>query len=249
MKNVTCEILTRGYELDRDSLIPPVAFFRYMEHLRWVSAELGAMDLMELLSRGYLLVVAGQQLRIHRHVGMGVRLQAGMRVCRAGRSSLTLAERFEGEDGPVAHGQVAAVLLDPDGAPVDLPAELRALAADDPAPVLCPRLEAARPAETWRWKTTVRPGDLDLYHHANQASFLEYVEDARLMGVKEGCLPEEAGGRLAAVALDYRKQLFMGDELETFVWPLDDGSWGVETVRGGEVVSRGRVELETRNKE
>jgi len=242
MQNVSCEILTRGYELDKDALIPPATFFRYMEHLRWESAEAGTMDLMELLSRGYLLVVAGQQLQMYRHIGMGVRLQASMRVGRAGRSSLTLVERFEAEDGPVAQGQVAAVLLDPGGAPAELPDELRALAAIDEVPPLCSRLEEARPDAAWSWKSTVRSGDLDLYRHANQASFLEYVEDARLMGVEKGGLPKEAGGRLMAVALDYMKQLFMGDEIETAVWVLEDGAVGVETIRGDEVVSRGRVE-------
>ena len=194
MDNVSTEIITRGYELDRQSLIPPVVFFRYMEHLRWVSAERGAMDLMQLLSQGYLLVVAGQQLRLHRHVGMGVRLRATMNVCNAGRTSITLTEDFHEGGELVAQGQVAAVLLEPGGAPAPLSSELRALAAEHPAADLCPRLTAPRPAGLSPWTTHVRPDDLDLYNHANQASFLAYIEDARAMAAVRGGLPREGGG-------------------------------------------------------
>lgn len=243
MESINCEITTRGYELDPSSLIPPVIFFRYMEHMRWVSAERGAMDLMQLLSQGYLLVVAGQQLIMHRQVGMGVRLEASMRFSRAGRTSLTLAQAFQEGDDLVARGQVAAVLLDPAGAPAPLPEELRALAGSDPAPELCPALEGSCPRDAWRWAVTVRPSDLDLYKHANQSSFLAYVDDARILGVERGELTREAGGRLRKVNLEYRKQVFLGDDLIVHIWLLEDGAVGAEIMRGKEVVSRARVEV------
>ncbi len=228
---------TRGYELDRQSLIPPPAYFRYMEHLRWESASEGSFDLAALLARGYLLVVVGQKLRLHTDLGMGVELTGTLSIGEAGRTSLTMHNAFYRGEELVARGQVTAVFIDPSGAPAALTDDLRALAGAPATVDLAPRLTAPRPDEAHRWTVTVRPSDCDLYRHANQAIYLAWIEDARATIAPES-------GRLKAVSVDYVKQCFPGDELAVWMWELGEGAWGAEMVRGdeGEVVCRGRVE-------
>lgn len=247
-RDIEHPIRTRGSELDREALIPPHVFLRYMEHLRWESAAQGSFDLAGLFADGCLLVVVGQKLRMFQQVGMGVDLTGTHRVCAVGRTSITIQNDFHRSGALVAQGLATAVFLDPSGEPAPLPEQIGNLAAGvSPPQNIAHRLNARPPAGAWRWRLQVRPSDLDLYRHTNQAMYLAYIEDARAMAVKAGAIPKEAGGRLQGVSIDYLKQTFLGDQLEACVWVLMDGTYGVELQRLGKrkkiPVCRARVDL------
>jgi acyl-CoA thioester hydrolase len=94
-------------------------------------------------------------------------------------------------------------------------------------------------AEVHRMPVQLRFGDTDMFGHVNNAAFASYTELARLRFLEALGHPP-AGLILARLALDFRRQLHFGDELEleTFVTRIGTTSFslGQRLLRGGESV-------------
>ncbi len=139
------------------------------------------------------------------------------------------------------------------GRPVRVPPEMiRAFAPDGAVPAMERRpLELPEaPVAAFRAPRRVEFRDLDALGHVNNASYLDYVEEATLAAYEAGGWSFErmiqAGGFPRAVHHDveYRQEARYGDALECVGWSLGTEGTGLERAteirRGDTVVTRAR---------
>lgn len=223
---VKCRLSTRGYELDPDGLVPPPVFLRYLEHMRWESLREDP-SMGQLFQGGHSMVVVAQQLIVEREIGLAAALRGVMWVSAVGTTSLTLEHqlRLERGDELVVSGTTVGVYLGPDGKSCSLPGELRPDVDRAPGAAL-PRLRERPPSGSWTRTFAVRHSDLDLQRHVNQANYLAFIGDTRLLAAAAGAYgPGEAGPdrRLRTAHIEYHRQALAGDRLTATTWARDRG--------------------------
>jgi len=102
------------------------------------------------------------------------------------------------------------------------------------------------PENAYRHRLCVRPSQIDIFNHVNAATWLRFMEDARILGAQEGRLPESAASPSLRVALAYEREAIVGDEIDVRVWqlPEDPLAYGVVITRGEEAsLCRGRIDV------
>ena len=240
---VTRSLRTRGYELDHEGLIAPVALLRYLEHLRWEA--LSADELPSLFQGGRSVVIVSQRLRLLKDLSMGQDLRAQLWIGAVGRTSLTFHHLLHRGEELTAAASVTAVHLNGEGRPTPLPGEIRSWVREEVIPDLPPPLEGEPPPGAWIWPVEVRPSDTDLLRHVNHASYGAYVEDARYWGARRGAYGEDprARARLRGISLVYRQQALAGEALDVVTWP-QEGAFAFAIRRRGEEGALCRVRVE-----
>lgn len=250
MSRIVRTVRSRGYELDAMATIPASTMLRYLEYMRWESANDPEVGLGALFENGYRMVVRAQQLALVSTVGLDVDLSISMELGYVGRASLEMVhEVVRADGGAVASAVVTAVYLSPEGRPHPIPPHVRELSTRAARTELVAAPFVERPRDAWSREMTVMHSDLDLFNHVNHARYLDYFNDTRLMAARAnafGAASEMAKRPIARAALDYRRQALAGDALTLTTWLLSEGgdSLAIEMRNSeGEVLSMGRIDV------
>jgi acyl-CoA thioesterase FadM len=224
-------------EAGPDGLLRPSGVVRYLQDLAWQHSEAAGYDRAWYRARGLIWVVRAVDLTLVGGVAYGETARAstevtGWRRVWARRES----EVRRADGGLIARASIDWVLLGESGRPTRVPPDIEAFA--DPGATFAPlRLDLpAVPAGSAVHRVRVRPQDLDPMGHVNNATYLDYVDEA-LAAV--GGPAAFTGAAPRRVRLVYLGPALPGSELVCACWPLADG-WacrmsdgsGVELVRG-----------------
>jgi YbgC/YbaW family acyl-CoA thioester hydrolase len=244
---LTRTLSVRGYEIDRHGVVPAAGFLRYFEHARWEAMGHPDLPMGDFFRDGHRLVVRAQKLEILEPVHFGDTLELLLWVARVGRTSLDLGHEARRAGTTVARCSLVTVHLDPSGNPQPVTDDLRGLVLERPRPQV-DLLSVRRPPDVFTLPWSVRPSDLDLLQHVNQARYADYLDDARLLAAEAGAYGPRQSARSATarLAIDYRREARLGDALRIATWPipLHPLAYGFEIVRSGEEepIARARVE-------
>jgi acyl-CoA thioesterase FadM len=244
---VLAELTARGDELAQDGRVGLPQLLAWFEHARWQAVMAGSGELAALSSEGRLMVVRHQAIALHGRVRLGERVLVTAGIARVGTTSVGLAQSMwrDGETPrKVAELRLTGVALGPDRRPAPLPEAVRAFVQHLPDPPLLQDLQPqAITAPPWTWQAAVRPSEIDVFHHVNHARYASWVQDALVLGVRQGSL---AGLHYAidALALDYHREITLGETIDVAVQPRADAPLADAEVRvAGEVRCRAVVRL------
>ncbi len=140
----------------------------------------------------------------------------------------------------VASVQIDWVLLDERGAPTRIPGDFDPAFGAPRAAIVLGRVDPGTPPpEAHRASFTVRPQELDPMNHANNAVYLDWLEEA-VIGAG-GQNEVRATPRLAR--LEYARPAGEGATVETRTWRAAEGGWSCRiTEVGGSELLRARLE-------
>lgn len=240
-------VITRGYELASHGVLPPSAYLRYLEHMRWqcLSTD-GALPLRSFWKLG---VVRAQSLHIQKDVSFHVELDLSLWVSRVGTTSFDFShEIVRVEDGAlVAVSTATVVALDSDRRPTPISSEARQYVVERPGAIVSRPL-ASRPENAWSAPVSIRLSDQDLQQHVNHARYADFIEDARLVCARaRGYGEGRWDGRVRRLRLEYEREARFGDDVVVRTWRVAGTPADLEFCleAGGTVVARARVEVET----
>jgi len=198
MTFIDIELVSRGYELDAEGLVPPHVLLRYMEHLRWEYVGRSPSEVKALFRKGHTFVVIAQTLRITGGIGLAAAIRGTLWIGRIGRTSMDFHHAFQRvKNGEIlAEGVATTVYVDGNGSPMPIPALLGVVHPDPPTTMdLKPPDFCAMPAGSFKHSCRVRADDLDLLQHMNQANYAALYDDARQAAAAEGAYgPDGLGG-------------------------------------------------------
>jgi acyl-CoA thioesterase FadM len=245
MACIEVELVSRGYELDAEGLVPPHVLLRYMEHLRWEYVGGSSNEVKALFREGHTLVVVAQTLRMSGNIGLRAPVRGTLWIGRTGRTSMDFQHAFHRvKDGEkLAEGIATTVCLGRHGLPVPLPPCLDEADSDPPMKLdLEPPVFEVMPRETFKRSYRVRTDDLDFLQHMNQANYVALFDDARHAAAAERSYgPDDVGrGRVRFLHIEYLNSAFVGDELVIATW-LNGSSpvtLGFTLCRGDTLLSR-----------
>jgi acyl-CoA thioesterase FadM len=245
MARVEVELVSRGYELDAEGLVPPHVLLRYMEHLRWEYIGGSSNEVKALFREGHTFMVVAQTLRIEGDIGLRIPLRGTLWIGRTGRTSMDFHHVFHRvKDGKLlAEGIVTTVYLGRRGSPTPLPACLDEADSDPPMKLdLKPPVFGDMPHEPFRRSYRMRIDDLDFLQHVNQANYVALFEDARHAAADECAYgPDGIGkGRVRFLHIEYVRSAIADDELVIATWPdgSDPVALGFALCRGDTLLSR-----------
>jgi acyl-ACP thioesterase len=227
---------------------------RYAQDLAWQHSTGLGFGRSWYAERGLVWLVRAARLVVLAPPEMGSDIVARTEIAGIRRVFARRHGEFHGADGSLA-GWVDTdwVLIDARGAPTRIP-PVFAESFGEGAPldsigrVALPET----PADAPRIALTVRPHEVDPYAHANNAVYLDWLEEAILAADPEG-----GGAALGAVPRTYRLEFALaveaGAQLESVAWRegvdwayrLGGGSGGADRFRARLEVGRG-TEAESR---
>ena len=98
----------------------------------------------------------------------------------------------------------------------------------------------------------MRPSDVDLLRHVNQARYVDYIEDARYACARAGGYGKHGQGadaELKCLAASYEGQAREGDRLRVTTWPLCEAprqyAFEVRREADAALMLRARIEVES----
>lgn len=239
-------VVTRGYELSSRGTLPPSAFLRYLEHIRWSSmtgAEGGGIRRFWTLG-----VIRAQQLELFCQVGFHEELELTLWISRVGRTSLDMShDLVETRTGKLVGRSTATIVaLDASRRPKQIDPEAREQIVERPV-VTMDRPTARVPREAWERPIVIRPSDQDLQQHVNHARYADFVEDSRLLCAQAGGYGEGAwDGPVKRLYLQYDREARVGESLTARTWRIDGTERDLElelsTPKG--IALRARMTLE-----
>ena len=229
MRRFTFPLPVRAYELGPRSVATPAAIARWLEHLRWEAARPDASNMVSLFQNGGRTVVRKQRIWFERPIGWEQGLVGEVWLQRIGRSSFDLGQIIREDDGGAIRvaALITGVYLGPSNRPEPLPDFLRAHEAPDPstadrvAAALDDTFSADVPSDAAEHRIEVLPSHLDLLEHVNQARYVEWLDDVRVM-VRSG---SEARRRaledeiLREVVLVYDSEIRLNETAVIRAWP------------------------------
>ncbi len=218
MACIEIELVSRGYELDAEGLVPAHVLLRYMEHLRWEYVGRSSPEVKALFRAGQSFVVVAQTLRMAGDIGLAARIAGKMWIGRTGRTSMDFHHVFHRvKNGEIlAEGIATTVYLNRYGLPAPLPGCLNLAETDPPVKLdLKPPAFAPIPPGSFERSYRVRADDLDFLRHMNQANYAALYDDARLTAAAEGAYGrgDIGKGRVRFLHIEYSKPALAGDEL------------------------------------
>ncbi len=230
-------------EAGPDGLLRTSGLLRYAQDVAWQHSEANGFDRPWYESRGLAWLVRGAELEVLRPIPLGADLEVTTAV--VGWRKVWARRRGETR---LPDGTVAAwvhtdwVLVDRRGAPTRIPPEFAAVFPSRPTTDSITRVALLLPppdalADVLR----VRPHELDPNDHANNAAYLDWLEEA--------VLAADATGQSDVAALPRRYRLeyvaaVAGDaELERVTWRDAEG-WAY-LLRGVDREPRFRARLVT----
>ena len=211
---------------------------RYAQDVAWQHSEALGFDRAWYADRGLTWLVRGVEIGVVTPARMGIQLDVttavlGYRKVWARRRSEVLLD-----DGTLsAWVHTDWLLIDAVGRPTRVPAEISHVLA---APVFTTPLArvdlAPPPADAFERSFRVRPQELDPLRHVNNATYLDWLEEAIEDASRAGETPaREPAARPRNYRLEYAGAAEPGDDLQSIVW-RDRAGWA-------QVIRRGSVEL------
>jgi acyl-CoA thioesterase FadM len=232
--------VTRRFEADyrvrfdesgADGNLRSSGYLRYAQDLAWRHSETAGFDRDWYQRHGLLWLVRCVDLEIREPVANGATLTVSTEVIGWRRVWARRESTFRlADDGsPVASAHIDWVLMNAAGHPARVPKELSGFFSDGtlfkPA-----RVELGEAPETARRTLlSVRPQDLDPMAHVNNATYVDYLEDALLQAGEEVAL-----GRIPRrYQLEYIRSAELADELLATSW-ADEGGWAFRLSDGAQ---------------
>ena len=231
---------TRGYELGPRQVLPPSAFLRYLEHIRWLSRT---RPPSRRVGQG---VVRALGIELLQEVGAHVELDLTLWISRVGRTSLDMSQEIlRADDGStVARSRATLVSLDEQRRPTPFHDSARELILDRGA-IEIPPPSGSFPEGAYCRDLPVRPSDHDNQDHVNQARYADFVEDVRQACAREGGYGNGAwDAPLRRLSIAFESECRAGDPVVARTWKTSGGSLEFQLDRGpDDIVARARVEL------
>jgi acyl-CoA thioester hydrolase len=225
-------------EAGPDGYLRTSGFMRYAQDLAWQhSADLG-FGRDWYAERRLTWLVRAAELRIIAAPEMGTTLTARTSIVGMRRISARRRGEFMLEDGsPAGWVHTDWVLIDARGALTRIPAEFPELfgGTEDMGPVGRVPLPAT-PADAPRRRFRVRPQELDPMAHANNAVYLDWLEEAVDPDIR-AALPR-------AYRMEYALAVEPGVALEDAAWATGDG-WSYRLSGADDGLDRFRAHVRT----
>ena len=245
MTCIETELVSRGYELDAEGLVPPHVLLRYMEHLRWEYVGRSPQEVKELFRTGHTFVVVSQTMRMPGDIGLATSMRGTLWIGRTGRSSMEFHHAlYRIKNGEIlAEGIATTVYLGRRGLPTPLPDCLDQVEPDPPINLdLKPPVFNSMPPKSFERSYRVRADDLDFLQHMNQASYAALYDDARRAAAAESAYGPDGlgGGRVRFLHIEYAESTLADDELtvSTGLNGSDPPTLGFALCRGETLLSR-----------
>ncbi|HEX5591169.1 MAG TPA: acyl-ACP thioesterase domain-containing protein [Candidatus Limnocylindrales bacterium] len=223
-------------EAGADGRVRASALLRYAQDIAWRHSEDLGFDRTWYTERGRWWVVRSVELDLFGAVPMGHTLRLATAVVGHRRIWARRRGEFRLADGTLAALAVTDwVIIDGRGRIVRIPEDFgEAFPNPELDAEIIRVVPPEPPADAARHAIRVRPQDLDPMGHANNAVYLDWVEEA-IAAAGASDLTTALGRR---VSIEYAASAEGGDDLEARTWPSDRG-WWVRLVRpadGAEVL-------------
>lgn len=239
-------------EAGPDGLLRTSGFMRYAQDLAWLhSTELG-FGREWYAERGLTWLVRAAELVIEHPPAMGTTVHARTQVVGIRRVFARRRGEFRLADGTPA-GRVVTdwVMIDARGALTRIPAIFPETFGGGELTGQVGRVALPpTPRGAWHRRFTVRPHELDPMAHANNAVYLDWLEESVLEAVGEtgaaaGTSPHPSTVTTATprrYRLEFTLAAEAGAELDGAAWPDDDGwSYRLGSADGGPDRFRARL--------
>ncbi len=232
-------------ECGADGLMRSSSYLRYAQEMAWVHSELLGLDREWYEEHQLAWVVRSLQLDIIVPILHGQTFTVSTEVVGWRRALSRRRTELCGPDGSVA----ARVLIDwvglgPSGRPVRIPNEIVTMLSESGAATFDPVRAAllVTPPDARSHEVMVRARDIDPMAHANNATYLDFVE--------EGLATAGAGPDLGRIPrryqLEYVTAAELGDRLVGVAW-RDEAGWSYRlTGDGTRDILRARLENDLR---
>lgn len=227
-------------EAGPDGCLRSSGFVRYAQHAAWMHSAAEGFDRAWYGARGLAWVVRAVELRLEAAVPYGSELAVSTEVIGFRRAWARRRSEVRLEGRPVALATIDWLLLGPSLRPVRVPAEIDA-AFGLPSPEVSPlRVEALEspPGAVGR-RFSARRHELDPMDHVNNATYLDYLEEAVEMA--------DGMDDLARLPRVYRVEYALAAEpqarLEDVAWRMDPTTWAYRLRSDDRDAFRGRLEL------
>jgi acyl-ACP thioesterase len=226
------EYRVRFDEAGPDGRLRTSGFMRYAQDLAWQHSTGLGFGRDWYAERGLTWLVRAAELVVVDAPEMGTNVAARTTIAGIRRVFARRHGEFRLADGRLA-GWVDTdwVLIDARGAPTRIP-PVFAEAFGEGAPIASIGRVALDPTprEATRIAVLVRPQELDPYAHANNAVYLDWLEEALIAA------GDEAAGAVARVPRRYRMEFALaveaGASLEGAAWP-EAGGWAYRLAGAG----------------
>ena len=239
----------RTHDLDSSAHLSAAGLCRILENPRWHALRSDGL----VGGSVNIGVLRAQSLEIERWAGFGEKIEVSMWLSGVGRTSFALGYeiRSSTDGGIIARSAGSFVSTDIEGRPRPVGPGLERLLSDRET-IEVPRLDHSPGAGAWSQDFVVRPSDVDLLRHVNQARYVDYIEDARYACARAGGYGEHGQGADAALeylVASYEGQAREGDRLRVTTWPLGDAprQYAFEVRREADAAPmlRARIEVES----
>ena len=233
-------------EAGPDSRLRTSGFMRYAQDLGWLhSTDLGFGQAW-YAEHGLTWLVRAAELRIDAAPAMGSRLVARTAIVGIRRVFARRRGEFLLEDGTSA-GWVHTdwVLIDRRGALTRIPEIFsEVFGGTDPMGPIGRIPLPPTPSDAVVRRFAVRPHELDPLNHANNAVYLDWLEEC----IADAAGPEHPDGPGRALPRRYRMEFAMaaeaGDELAAAAWP-DGAGWSYRLTGVNDGIDRFRARVAT----
>ena len=240
-----------------DGLVRTSTLLRYAQDIAWQHSDARGYDREWYRERGLTWVVRAVAIEVAGPIPMGTTLQATTSVVGHRRVWSRRRGDFRLPAEPVVAGSPPAatvitdwLLLDRANRPARIPPEFEAAFELLPATngLIRVALESA-PEDAVHSRLAVRPHELDPLVHANNAVYLDWLEESVLAAEATAVAPTQAGpppGLTRRIPRRYRMEYAGSAEpevnLESALWPVD-GGWAYRLAApGGADLVRARVD-------
>lgn len=232
-RRIEVDYRVRFDEAGPDGMLRSSGYLRYAQDIAWQHSELHGFDGAWYRERGLLWLVRCVRLEVVGGVRNGETARVSTQVVgarrvwarrhtevRHGGMQPAGTQRLDADRELAAEVITDWVLLHEDGRAARVPAEI-AERFSDGTPFEPARVALGEPGpDAWTVQLAVRPQDLDPMAHVNNATYVDYVEEALSSG---GRVQE---GTLRRFQLEYVRPAGPGERLAATCWP-EDGGWAV----------------------
>jgi acyl-ACP thioesterase len=233
-------------EAGPDSTLRTSGFMRYAQDLGWLhSTDLGFGQAW-YAEHGLTWLVRAAELRLDAAPPMGSRVVARTAIVGIRRVFARRRGEFLLEDGtPAGWVHTDWVLIDRRGALTRIPDIFnQVFGGTDPMGPIGRIPLPPTPPDARRRRLAVRAHELDPLNHANNAVYLDWLEES----IRDATGPDDPDGPLRALPRRYRMEFAVaaeaGDELEGAAWP-DGSGWSYRLTGVADGIDRFRATLAT----
>jgi acyl-ACP thioesterase len=228
-------------EAGPDAVLRTSGLMRFAQDLAWLHSTALGFGREWYAERGLTWLVRAAELTVHAAVPMGRDVQAGTEVVGMRRAFARRRGTFRLEDRtPAATVDTDWVLIDDRGSLTRIPAVFGEMFTAGDQTIAIGRLPLPpTPTEASRRRFAVRPQELDPLAHANNAVYLDWLEES----LRDAGAADAIAVLPRRYRLEYALAAEAGAPLEAAVWPADGGwSFRVTHATSGADLFRARLE-------